>query len=85
MPRASARRQGLAQGKTLMPTGVVRSFNAKSGFGFIRPDDGSKDLFVHSGAVKRAGLKPLQENQKISYDVRSELDGRRSAVALKAV
>jgi len=68
-----------------MPTGIVRSFNAKSGFGFIRPDDGSKDLFVHSGAVKRAGLKPLQENQKISYDVRSELDGRRSAVDLKAV
>jgi cold shock CspA family protein len=40
---------------------------------------------VHSGAVKRAGLKPLQENQKISYDVRSELDGRRSAVGLKAL
>jgi cold shock CspA family protein len=47
-----------------------RSFNAKSGFGFIRPDDGS-GLFVHSGSVKRAGLKPLQENQKISYDVRA--------------
>src|SRR6266849_1384938 len=73
------------EGETLMPTGVVRSFNVKSGFGFIRPDDGSKDLFVHSGTVKRAGLKPLQEHQKISYDVRSELDGRRSAVDLKAV
>ena len=68
-----------------MPTGVVRSFSVKSGFGFIRPDDGSKDLFVHSGTVKRAGLKPMQEHQKISYDVRSELDGRRSAVDLKAV
>jgi CspA family cold shock protein len=73
------------KGEALMPTGIVRSFNVKSGFGFIRPDDGSKDLFVHSGAVKRAGLKPLQENQKISYDVRSELDGRRSAVDLKTV
>jgi len=68
-----------------MPTGIVRSFNVKSGFGFIRPDDGSKDVFVHSGTVKRAGLKPLYENQRLSYDVRSELDGRRSAVDLKAV
>jgi len=68
-----------------MPTGVVRSFNVKQGFGFIRPDDGSKDLFVHSGAVKRAGLDSLRENQRISYDVRSELDGRRSAVDLKAI
>ena len=68
-----------------MPTGIVRSFNAKWGYGFIRPDDGSKDVFVHSGAVKRAGLQPLCENQRISYDVRSELDGRRSAVDLKAL
>ena len=68
-----------------MLTGVVRSFSVKSGYGFIRPDDGSKDIFVHSGAVKRAGLKPLQENQRLSFDVRSELDGRRSAIALKAV
>ena len=68
-----------------MATGVVRSFNAKSGYGFIRPDDGSKDVFVHNGAVKRAGLKPLYENQRLSYDVRSELDGRRSAVDLKAL
>ncbi len=68
-----------------MPTGVVRFFSAKSGYGFIRPDDGSKDIFVHSGAVKRAGLTPLQENQRLSYDVRSELDGRRSAVDLKVL
>lgn len=68
-----------------MPTGIVRSFSAKSGYGFIRPDDGSKDIFVHSGAVKRAGLKPLYENQKLSYDVRNELDGRRSAIDLKVL
>ena len=68
-----------------MPTGIVRIFYAKSGYGFIRPDDGSKDVFVHGSAVKRAGLKPLQENQRLSFDVRSELDGRRSAVDLKAV
>ena len=57
-----------------MPTGIVRSFSAKSGYGFI-----------HSGAVKRAGLKPLYENQRLSYDVRSELDGRRSAIDLKVL
>ena len=68
-----------------MPTGVVRSFNSKSGYGFIRPDDGSKDIFVHNGAVKRAGLEALHENQRISYEVRSELDGRRSAVDLRSV
>jgi CspA family cold shock protein len=68
-----------------MPTGVVRTFYPKYGYGFIRPDDGSKDLFVHSGAVKRAGLNSLQENQRLSYDVRSELDGRKSAVDLRAI
>ncbi len=68
-----------------MPTGFVRSFNAKSGYGFIRPDDGSKDIFVHSGSVKRAGLEPLHENQRLSYDVRNELDGRRTAIDLKAL
>lgn len=68
-----------------MPTGTVRSFNIKSGFGFIRPDDGSRDLFVHSAAVKRAGLKGLQDNQKLSYQVRSELNGSLSAIQLKVV
>lgn len=68
-----------------MPTGIVRLFYPKYGYGFIRPDDGSKDVFVHSGSVKRAGLQALHENQRLSYDVRSELDGRRSAVDLKAL
>jgi cold shock protein len=68
-----------------MPTGTVRSFDPKRGFGFIRPDDGSKDVFVHAGTVKRAGLPALRENQKLSYDLRNELDGRRSAVELKAL
>jgi cold shock protein len=68
-----------------MPTGIVRSFNAKRGFGFIRPDDGSKDVFVHVGTVKRAGLDALRENQKLSYELRSELDGKKSAVELKAL
>lgn len=67
-----------------MPTGIVRFFSVKSGYGFIRPDDGSKDIFVHSGSVRRAGLDSLQVNQRVSYDVRNELDGRRSAVDLRA-
>jgi cold shock protein len=68
-----------------MPTGIVRSFNAKRGFGFIRPDDGSSDVFVHTGAVRRAGLDTLLENQRLSYELRSELDGKKSAVELKAL
>ena len=68
-----------------MPTGIVRSFNAKSGYGFIRPDDGSKDLFVHGSAVKYAGFEALQANQRLSFEVHSELDGRRSAVELKVL
>ena len=68
-----------------MPTGIVRSFNTKQGFGFIRPDDGSRDVFVHSGTVKRAGLGTLIENQKLSYELRSEIDGKKSAIDLKAL
>jgi CspA family cold shock protein len=66
-------------------TGIVKSFDLKRGFGFIRPDDGSSDIFVHSGAVRRAGLATLSANQKVSYELRSELDGRKSAVDLKAL
>ena len=68
-----------------MPTGIVRSFNVKGGFGFIRPDDGSRDLFIHRAALKRAGLRGLQDNQKLSYRVRSELNGSLSAIHLKVV
>jgi cold shock protein len=68
-----------------MPTGIVRSFNVKRGFGFIRPDDGSRDVFVHSGSVRRAGLPTLSADQRLSYELRSELDGRKSAVELKAL
>ena len=68
-----------------MPTGTVRSFDPKRGFGFITPDDGSREIFVHSGAVRRAGLGTLHASQKISYELRSELDGRKSAVELKAL
>ena len=52
-----------------MNTGTVKWFNTQKGFGFIQPDDGSKDVFVHVSAVERAGMASLNEGQKISFDV----------------
>ena len=52
-----------------MPTGTVKWFNGQKGFGFIQPDDGGKDVFVHISAVERAGLSGLAEGQKVSFDV----------------
>ena len=66
-----------------MATGTVKWFNATKGFGFIAPDDGGKDVFVHISAVERAGLRGLEENQKIEYELESGRDGRQSAGALK--
>lgn len=51
-----------------MAKGTVKWFNSKKGYGFIQPDDGSKDIFVHISAVEKAGLRYLKEEQKISYD-----------------
>lgn len=68
-----------------MPTGTVKFFNPAKGFGFIAPDDGSKDVFVHISEVERAGLGMLSEKQKISFDVEKGKDGRVSATRLKAV
>lgn len=67
-----------------MPVGTVKWFNKVKGYGFIRPDDGSKDVFVHISAVERAGLGTLNEMQKISFDVEKGNDGRLSATNLKA-
>lgn len=68
-----------------MPTGTVKFFNSAKGFGFIRPDDGSKDVFVHVSAVERAGLDSISEGQKLSYEVERGNDGKTSATALKAL
>jgi CspA family cold shock protein len=68
-----------------MSTGTVKFFNSTKGFGFIQPDDGSKDVFVHISAVERAGLGTLSENQKISFDLEKGNNGKTSAVNLKAV
>jgi CspA family cold shock protein len=68
-----------------MTTGTVKFFNSTKGFGFIQPDDGSKDVFVHISAVERAGLGTLTENQKISFDVERGNNGKMSASNLKAI
>ena len=67
-----------------MATGTVEFFNAQKGFGFIQPEDGSKDVFVHISAVERAGMSNLNEGQKLSYDVVSER-GKTAAANLQNV
>jgi len=68
-----------------MPTGTVKFFNQSKGYGFIQPDAGGKDVFVHITAVQRAGLTGLSENQKISYELKQGRDGKMSADDLKAL
>ncbi len=66
-----------------MATGTVKFFNTQRGYGFIEPDDGGKDVFVHVTAVEKAGMPPLEEGQKISYEVQAdERSGKSSAVNL---
>lgn len=72
----------VAERPTARSTGTVKWFNAQKGFGFIQPDNGGKDVFVHISAVERAGLSGLNEGQKISYEVVAER-GRETAVNLK--
>ena len=66
-----------------MASGTVKWFNAQKGYGFIQPDDGSKDVFVHISAVERAGLSSLNENQKLSYELERGQQGKTSAVNLQ--
>ncbi len=63
-----------------MPTGTVKWFNTTKGFGFIAPDEGDKDVFVHISAVERAGWTELPDELKVSYELREGRDGRESAV-----
>ncbi len=68
-----------------MSTGTVKFFNTTKGFGFIEPEDGSKDVFVHISAVEEAGLSILTEGQRVEYEVVSKPDGRTAAGNLKLV
>ena len=66
-----------------MTTGTVKFFNEIKGYGFIAPDGGGNDAFVHMTAVERAGMRSLRENQRVSYDLQQDNRGKMSAVNLK--
>jgi len=66
-----------------MPTGRVKWFDAKKGYGFILPDDGGKDLFVHITAVQKAGYTSLVPGVRVSYELRSDREGNPTAESLK--
>ncbi len=68
-----------------MATGTVKWFNATKGFGFIEPEGGSKDVFVHISAVERSGLTGLADGQKVTFDLEAGRDGRESASNLALV
>jgi len=66
-----------------MATGIVKWFNAQKGYGFIQPDEGGNDVFVHISAVERAGLTCLREGQRITYEIEKGRNGKSAAVNLK--
>ena len=68
-----------------MPTGTVKWFNATKGYGFIEPDEGGNDVFVHISAVQKAGMDSLNEGQKVSYELEPGRNGKSAAGDLKAV
>ena len=67
-----------------MPIGTVKFFNESKGYGFIAPDGGGNDAFVHISSVERSGMRTLRENQRIGYDLQQDNRGKMSAVNLKS-
>ncbi|MCR9108849.1 cold-shock protein [Marivita sp. XM-24bin2] len=68
-----------------MPNGTVKWFNATKGYGFISPEDGGKDVFVHISAVQQSGMEGLSDNQKVSFEMTEGRDGRMMASNLTAL
>lgn len=68
-----------------MPTGAVKWFNSTKGFGFIQPDEGGKDVFVHITQVQRAGIDELKEGQRVAFELETRRDGRVAAASLRVV
>ncbi|MBL6604639.1 MAG: cold-shock protein [Alphaproteobacteria bacterium] len=68
-----------------MATGTVKWFNTTKGYGFIAPEDGSTDVFVHISAVQNSGMTDLQEGQQVEYELEAGKNGKTAAVNLKAV
>ena len=68
-----------------MPVGTVKFFNPEKGYGFIAPEDGGKDSFVHISAVERAGMTTLSQNQRVRYELETDRRGKESAVSLEEV
>ena len=66
-----------------MPKGTVKWFNATKGYGFIAPENGNKDIFVHITALERAGLRELKDGQAVIFEIQSGRDGRESAIDLQ--
>jgi len=66
-----------------MPTGIVKFFNSEKGYGFIQPEDGGNDAFVHISAVERAGLSTLTKDQRVTYELEQDRRGKTSAVNLQ--
>lgn len=75
----------LTEGMTIMPVGTVKFFNDQKGYGFIAPEEGGNDAFVHITAVERAGMRTLQQNQRVSYDLEQDKRGKMSAVNIQSV
>jgi cold shock protein len=75
----------LFTGTTTMTIGTVKWFNAQKGYGFIQPEDGSKDVFVHISAVERSGIGNLHEGQRLSFELERGTQGKTSAVDLQQV
>jgi cold shock protein len=67
-----------------MPKGTVKWFNPTKGYGFVAPDTGGKDVFVHISAVQKAGLRTLNEGQKLNFEIEQQPNGRAAAVNLSA-